>query len=202
MKAKYSFTPGSLAHCGSIVSLTLLDEIRPTALSRPAGSRNEIDDAEVGTKNRSGFQLISATPLIICEVNLPSTTPNITLGARRLQRRNLRADGRRAGLVGCFRDDHGRGLVSQAALEAGDVIAAEIVVLGEDGDPGVRLGPQDMLGIDNPFGLVGRHSRHGPAEILWVGPFGRAAEHEELRHLLAIEVAMHRIVGGGPERAE
>src|SRR3982074_2477372 len=79
MNAKYSFTPGSLAHCGSIVSFTLLDEIRPTAFSRPAGSRNEIDDAEVGTKNRSGFQLISATPLIICEVNLSSTTPNITL---------------------------------------------------------------------------------------------------------------------------
>src|SRR5437868_2681687 len=79
MKAKYSFTPGSLAHCASSVSLTLLDEIRPTALSRPAGSRNEIDDAEVGTKNRSGFQFSSATPLIIWEVNLPSTTPNITL---------------------------------------------------------------------------------------------------------------------------
>src|SRR3954471_7883229 len=79
MDAKYSFTPGSLAHCASSVSLTLLEEIRPTAFSRPAGSRNEIEDAEVGTKNRSGFQLISATPLIICEVNLPSTTPNITL---------------------------------------------------------------------------------------------------------------------------
>src|SRR5436190_19483528 len=79
MKPKYSFTPASLAHCGSIVSLTLLDEIRPTAFSRPAGSRNEIDDAEVGTKKRSGFQLSSATPLIICEVNFPSTTPNNTL---------------------------------------------------------------------------------------------------------------------------
>ena len=38
-----------------------------------------LDDAEVGTKNRSGFQLISAAPLIICDVNLPSTTPNMTL---------------------------------------------------------------------------------------------------------------------------
>ena len=56
----------------------MLDEIRPTALSSPAGSRNEIDDADVGTKNRSGFQLISATPLIICEVNFPSVTPNST----------------------------------------------------------------------------------------------------------------------------
>ena len=61
------------------MSFWLLDEISPTAFSRPAGSRNEIDDAEVGTKNRSGFQLSSATPLIICEVNLPSTTPNTTL---------------------------------------------------------------------------------------------------------------------------
>src|SRR5438132_14150649 len=78
MKAKYSFTPGSLAHCASSVSFTLLDEIRPTAFSRPAGSRNEIDDADVGTKKRSGFQLISATPLIACEVNFPSTTPNKT----------------------------------------------------------------------------------------------------------------------------
>src|SRR4051794_15328465 len=81
MKAKYSFTPGSLAHCASSVSLTLLDEIRPAALSSPPGSRNEIDDAEVGTKKRSGFQLISATPLIICEVNLPSTTANSALAA-------------------------------------------------------------------------------------------------------------------------
>src|SRR5690349_19080093 len=79
MKAKYSFTPGSLAHCASSVSFWLEDDISPTAFSRPAGSRNEIDDAEVGTKSWSGFQLISATPLIICEVNLPSTTPNITL---------------------------------------------------------------------------------------------------------------------------
>src|SRR3954452_14155482 len=73
-KAKYSFTPGSSAHCGSIVSFWLLDEIRPTALSSPAGSRKEIDDAEVGTKNSAGFQPISVTPLTICEVNLPSTT--------------------------------------------------------------------------------------------------------------------------------
>src|SRR6185369_18010053 len=79
MKAKYALTPASSAHCTSIASFWLLDEIRPTALSRPAGSRNEIDDADVGTKNRSGFQFSSATPLIICEVNLPSTTPNITL---------------------------------------------------------------------------------------------------------------------------
>src|SRR3954467_5620816 len=78
MKAKYSFTPGSSAHCGSIVSFWLLDEIRPTALSSPAGSRKEIDDPEVGTKNSSGFQPISATPWSICEVNLPSTTPNST----------------------------------------------------------------------------------------------------------------------------
>jgi hypothetical protein len=49
MKAKYSFTPSSLAHCASSVSFWLLDEIRPTALSRPAGSRNDIDYAEVGT---------------------------------------------------------------------------------------------------------------------------------------------------------
>src|SRR5882762_9249716 len=79
MKARYSFTPASLAHWTSFVSFWLLDEISPTAFSRPAGSRNEIDDADVGTKNKSGFQLISATPLIICEVNLPSTTPNMTL---------------------------------------------------------------------------------------------------------------------------
>src|SRR5215468_11792342 len=79
MKAKNSFTPASSAHCGSCVSFWLLDEIRPTAFSSPAGSRNEIDEADVGTKNKSGFQFSSATPLIICEVNLPSTTPNITL---------------------------------------------------------------------------------------------------------------------------
>src|SRR6478735_7415358 len=78
MNAKYSFTPSSLAHCASSVSFWLLDEIRPTALSRPAGSRKEIDEAEVGRKNRSGFQPISATPLMICEVNFPSTTPNRT----------------------------------------------------------------------------------------------------------------------------
>ena len=50
MKAKYSFTPSSLAHCASSVSFWLLDEIRPMALSRPAGSRNEIDEAEVSTE--------------------------------------------------------------------------------------------------------------------------------------------------------
>src|SRR3954464_2284640 len=79
MKAKYSFTPGSSAHCECIVSFWLLGEIRPSALWNHAGSRKEIDDAEVGTKNSSGFQPISATPLTICEVNLPSTTPNSTL---------------------------------------------------------------------------------------------------------------------------
>src|SRR5947199_8551082 len=79
MNARYSFTPASSAHCESSVSLVLAEEIRPTAFSSPAGSRNEIDDADVGTKKRSGFQLISATPLIACEVNFPSTTPNSTL---------------------------------------------------------------------------------------------------------------------------
>ena len=49
------------------------------ALSRPAGSRKEIEEAEVGTKNRSGFHPISAAPLIAYEVNLPSTTPYSTL---------------------------------------------------------------------------------------------------------------------------
>src|SRR5947208_15665215 len=78
MKAKNSFTPASSAHCASWVSFWLLDEINPTAFSSPAGSRNEIDDAEVGTKKRSGLQFSSATPLIICELNLPSTTPIIT----------------------------------------------------------------------------------------------------------------------------
>ena len=68
-----------MAHWASIGSFWLLDEISPTAFSSPPGSRNEIDDADVGTNNRSGFQFSSATPLIICEVNLPSTTPNITL---------------------------------------------------------------------------------------------------------------------------
>src|SRR5258708_38094723 len=78
MNAKYAFTPASSAHCTSSEAFWLLDEIRPMALSTPAGSRNEIDDAEAGTKNRSGFQLSSATPLIICELNFPSTTPTIT----------------------------------------------------------------------------------------------------------------------------
>ena len=59
-----------------------------------------------------------------------------------------------------------------------------------------------MLGIDDAFGLVRRHSRHGPVEMFRVGPFGRAAQHEELRHLLAVQVAVHRVVGGGAERAE
>src|SRR5262245_56601272 len=84
MKAKNSFISGSLAHCQSRLSFWALAVIRPTALSRPAGSRNEIDDAEVGTKNRSGFQFSSAAPLIICEVNLPSTTPNRTLAPEAL----------------------------------------------------------------------------------------------------------------------
>src|ERR1700730_5951083 len=79
MKARNSFAPASSAHWTSLGSFWLLEEIRPTAFSRPARARKDIDDADVGTKATWGFQPTSAMPLISCEVNLPTVTPNRTL---------------------------------------------------------------------------------------------------------------------------
>ncbi|MGY3371525.1 hypothetical protein ACVWZL_008650 [Bradyrhizobium sp. GM2.4] len=105
-------------------------------------------------------------------------------------------------LVAFFHDDHGRALGAQAVLGALEVVFAEIVVLIEDRDLGVRLFLQQPFRVDLRFALVGRLPAHGPGEVLRVIPLGGAGGDEQLRDLLGVEVFLDRAVRGRAERVE
>ena len=87
-------------------------------------------------------------------------------------------------------------------LKGAEEIAAEIVVLVEDADLGVRLHADDMLGEDARFGRIERQARHGPFEVLRIVPFRRAGIEQKLRHALRVEIFMHGGLGRRTERTE
>jgi len=86
-------------------------------------------------------------------------------------------------------------------LNGAKEIAAEIVVLVEDADLGVRLHADDMLGENARFGRIKRQARHGPFEVFRIVPFRRAGIEQELRHAFRVEIFMHGGLRRGAERA-
>ena len=93
-------------------------------------------------------------------------------------------------------------LLAQAIGQALHVVLAEVVVLHQHRDLGIGLGGHDVARIKLPFGLIGRLPAHGPGEGLGVAEARGAGVDEELRNLLAVEVALHRHVLRGAERSE
>src|SRR5450755_830699 len=69
MKSRYCFMPGSLAHCGSVVSFRYWAEMMSCALLYPAGLITLPTEAETLLRMCSGFHSISATFLIACAAN-------------------------------------------------------------------------------------------------------------------------------------
>src|SRR6185312_13253975 len=124
------------------------------------------------------------------------------VGARSLQLDDVIVDGGFGDLVAFLRHDHRGGLGAEAVLEALDVVFAVIVVLVEDGDLGVRLLLQEVLGIDMRLTLVVGLPAHGPGEVLRVVPLGGAGGDEELRYLLGIHVFVDRRIRRRAERVE
>ena len=70
------------------------------------------------------------------------------IGAAVLDLEDLGIDGRLGQFVGNFRHDHLRGLVAEAGLQAVEIILAEVVVLIEHADLGVRMLLQNVLAVD------------------------------------------------------
>ena len=114
----------------------------------------------------------------------------------------LRIDRRLGQIVGLLHDHLGGAAgIGQHLLEGAEEIAAEIVVLVEDADLGVRLHADDMLGEDARFGRIQRQARHGPFEVLRIVPFRRAGVEQQLRHALRVEIFVHGGLRRGAERA-
>ena len=114
----------------------------------------------------------------------------------------MRVDGRLGYLVSVLGYDHRRGLVAEPILETFEIVLSVIVVLVEDGDPGVRLFLQDILRVDPCLALIVGLPAHGPREVLRIIPFGRTGRDEQLRHLLGVHVLLDGSVGWRAERVE
>ena len=82
------------------------------------------------------------------------------------------------------------------------IVLAEIVVLIEHRDLGVRLGREDVLGIDVRLGLVVGVVAHRPREMLRIVPLGRPGGDEQLRHLVVIAILPDRRIGWSAQRLE
>ena len=115
----------------------------------------------------------------------------------------LRIDRRIGQIIGLLHDHLGGAAgIRQNLLERAEEVAAEIVVLVEDADLGVRLHGHDVLGENARFGRIQRQPRHGPFVVLRIVPFRRAGVEQQLRHALRIEIFMHGGLRRGAERAE
>ena len=87
-------------------------------------------------------------------------------------------------------------------MQSDDVVLSEVVILihHADGLAGIVL--QDVGGIDPGLDLVVRLPADRPRKILRVVPFGGAARHEHLRHLLGVHVFLDRGVARRAQRIE
>ena len=105
-------------------------------------------------------------------------------------------------IVGLLHDHLGGAAgIFQRLLERAEEIAAEIVILIENTDLGVRLHRDHVLGQDTRFGRIERKTCHGPFVILGIVPFGRAGVEQKLRHALGIEIFVHGGLRRGTQRA-
>src|SRR5713226_8619582 len=85
-----------------------------------------------------------------------------SVGARTLQRNDLRIDRRIGYLIGLFGYDQLGSLIAKTILEAFQVILAEVIVLVQHPDLGVGPGLQDIFGVNLGLGLIGWLPTHGP----------------------------------------
>jgi hypothetical protein len=92
--------------------------------------------------------------------------------------------------------------VLQHLLERSQEVAAEIVVLVEDRDLGVRLHAEHVFGQDACFRRVERQPGQRPFVVVRIVPLRGPRIQQQLRHALGIEIFMHGGLRRGAERAE
>ena len=93
-------------------------------------------------------------------------------------------------------------LAGEAVLQALEVVLAEVVVLVEHGDLGVRLFLHQELGVDARFALIAGLPSDGPRKVRRIVPLGGAGGDEQLRHLLGVQIFLDRGVGRRAEGVE
>src|SRR6202035_3920562 len=89
-----------------------------------------------------------------------------------------------------------------AGLDAVEIIPAEIVVLVEYADLGVRILLENVLAVDTALDEVVGVEAQRPREVFRIGEFCGAGGGEQLRDLLRVEVLLDRRVGGGADDLE
>jgi hypothetical protein len=90
----------------------------------------------------------------------------------------------------------------KTVFEASEQVFAEIVVLIKHANPRVRLGRQDVLGVDARFRAITRQERHRPGIVPRVVEHAGAGCDEERRNLIVIEILADGRVGRGPDGVE
>src|SRR5439155_15494180 len=90
----------------------------------------------------------------------------------------------------------------RAVFQTFEIILSVIVVLINDGDPGVRLLLQNVLCIYSCLVLVVWNPADRPWEVPWVIPFRRTSLYKKLRHLLRVHISLDGGVGRGSEWTE
>jgi len=124
------------------------------------------------------------------------------IGIKRFHLDDVGVDRWRRDLVAFLDHDHRRCLGAQRLTERLLIVLAEVVVLINHGDLGVRLFLQQIFGIDLRLDGVARLPAHGPAEVLRIIPLAGAGGDEQLRHLLCVHVFLERGVRGRAQRIE
>src|SRR5262249_59604127 len=95
--------------------------------------------------------------------------------AAALQRQDLWIDGRISGLIGLGSHDQLVRLIAQSVAQADEVVFAEVIVLIKHRDLGVRLGFENVTGIDTGLDAIARLPAHRPRMVLGVVPFVSAS---------------------------
>ncbi len=124
--------------------------------------------------------------------------PDDQVGARGLQRADLRGDV----VVGGRVPFGGHDLVVEVGAHPLLPVPAEVVVLQEQADLGVRVVLGDVLADDLRFDLVVALPTEGLRVLLRLVPHQRPGGDEQVRDLVVLEEVQHRAVGGGAEAAE
>ncbi len=174
----------------------------PVAFSKPGGA----EDRAPGRSRRQQLQRLPAEFDHLADRlrrRLAGRDVVEDIRARLRKIDQLRIDGRFGQIIGLLHDHLGGAAgVLQNLLEGAEEIAAEIVVLVEDADLGVRLHVDDVPGQNTRFGRIERQARHGPFVVLRIVPFRGAGVEQQLRHALGIEIFVHGGLRRGAERAE
>src|SRR5438445_8407133 len=119
--------------------------------------------------------------------------------AGRLQRDDLRVDGRVSRLITLFADDHGTRLGAKTKPQSQDVIPPVIVVLVHEGDLGVGQLLQHIRRVYTSFGLIAGLPAHRPREMLRIIPLRCSGGDKKLRYLPFIHVSVNSAGRGRTE---